>query len=55
MASEKKFSDGEIKKMIADNRKVVILFGAVYDLSKYIAIHPGGKKVINSNLGKDAT
>ena len=34
---------------------LVILFGGVYDLTQYIDKHPGGKKVIKSNIGKDAT
>lgn len=33
----------------------MILFGGVYDLSKFIDRHPGGKKVIDAQLGKDAT
>lgn len=41
--------------MIGDQRKIVVLFGAVYDLSAYIGQHPGGQLIINSNLGKDAT
>lgn len=38
-----------------EGKKVVILFGGVYDLSKFIERHPGGKKVIEAQLGKDAT
>jgi cytochrome b involved in lipid metabolism len=34
---------------------VVVLFGGIYDLTNYIGKHPGGKKVIEKQLGKDAT
>jgi len=38
--------EGDIKVMVGEGRKVVILFGAVYDLTGYYDRHPGGKKVI---------
>jgi len=41
--------------MVAQKRKALILFGAVYDLTKFYNAHPGGKKVIDTNLGIDAT
>ena len=41
--------------MIKNKKKVVIMFGAVYDLSSFINQHPGGISIINSHLGKDAT
>jgi cytochrome b involved in lipid metabolism len=45
----------DVKDMIEKEKKIVILFGGVYDLSKYIDAHPGGKEVINNNLGVDAS
>jgi cytochrome-b5 reductase len=55
MTSEANYSAKDIALLLKDQKKVVILFGGVYDLTKYIHKHPGGKDVINNNLGKDAT
>ena len=43
MNSEHEFSDEEIKKMVRKGNKIVILFGGVYDLSKFVYMHPGGE------------
>jgi len=55
MTSETQLSQKDISALLSEGKKIVILFGAVYDLSKYINKHPGGKDIINSYLGKDAT
>ena len=41
--------------MVKKGRKIVILFGGVYDLTEFADKHPGGEKVINENIGMDAT
>jgi len=41
--------------MVNKGQKTVILFGGVYDLTAFAAKHPGGEKVINENIGRDAT
>lgn len=33
----------------------VIINGMVYDVTEFIAIHPGGANIIISNAGKDVT
>ena len=40
---EKIITEQEVKAMIKDGKIIIILFGAVYDLSTYIENHPGGK------------
>ena len=34
---------------------VIILFDAVYDLTKFADGHPGGKEILMENAGMDAT
>lgn len=52
---EKVYSKAYVQSLLKEQKKIVILFGSVYDLTKYIKSHPGGQDIINSNLGKDAT
>ncbi|KAF7561714.1 hypothetical protein G7046_g2417 [Stylonectria norvegica] len=44
---------------IADSKKegkaLVAIAGVIHDVSSFIADHPGGKALINSSIGKDAT
>ena len=35
--------------------KWTIIDGNVYDITNYIAMHPGGKKKINLGVGKEST
>jgi cytochrome b involved in lipid metabolism len=44
--AEKEYSEDEIKRLVDGGRTVVVLFGAVYDLSSYLDIHPGGRKIL---------
>lgn len=55
MSQDKEWTAREIKKEVKEGKILVILFGGVYDLTQYIDKHPGGKKIIKSNIGKDAT
>jgi len=41
--------------MVGQGKKVVVLFGGVYDLTSFAALHPGGEAIINDNVGVDAT
>ena len=44
-----------MNNMISHGKVLVILFGAVYDMSDFMEVHPGGKDVIVEWKGKDAT
>ena len=55
MATEKNLTSEDISALLKKDKKIVILFGGVYDLTSYINKHPGGKDIINLHLGKDAT
>lgn len=46
MTSEGSITDKEMTVLIDSGRKVLVLFGGVYDLTNYIRKHPGGKAVI---------
>ena len=48
-------TEQNIKALISKKRAVLILFNSDYDLTDFYAKHPGGKKVIQLNIGKDAT
>ena len=51
---EKTFTMKEIEKHNNENDAWLVLFGNVYDVTKWIHIHPGGD-VIKYGIGKDAT
>jgi len=38
-----------------DDRQLIAIAGVVHDVSGFIADHPGGKALISSGIGKDAT
>ncbi len=50
----KKYSLSEVKKHNKLNDAWIALFGNVYNITKWIPIHPGGE-VIKYGIGKDAT
>ena len=41
--------------MAKGGKAVIILFNNVYDVTSFYSKHPGGKKVIQRNIGKDST
>jgi len=50
----KKYSINQIKKHNKINDAWIVLYGNVYNVTKWIPIHPGGE-VIKYGIGKDAT
>jgi len=47
--------DDFVEQSHKDGRKLVAIAGIVHDVSGFIADHPGGKALISSGVGKDAT
>ena len=45
----------DVKEMVKAGKAVIILFNSVYDVTSFYSKHPGGKKIIQRNLGKDST
>jgi len=54
-AGKKTFSAEEVKKHNKDTDCWVVLHNQVYDVTKFLNDHPGGKKAILLYAGKDAT
>ncbi|KAG2414938.1 hypothetical protein HFD88_006126 [Aspergillus terreus] len=52
---EKQYSKNEISQHTTDGDMWVIIDNAVYDLSSFQELHPGGKKVLLAVAGTDAT
>ena len=42
-------------KDIKERLQWTVIDGAVYDITNYISMHPGGKKNIIKGIGKDST
>jgi succinate dehydrogenase/fumarate reductase flavoprotein subunit len=51
----KGFTEAEVSKHSSDTDCWVILYGEVYDVTKFLTDHPGGKDAIMLFAGKDAT
>ncbi|PWW71604.1 hypothetical protein C7212DRAFT_338899 [Tuber magnatum] len=45
----------EYQEQARNGRALVLVAGVVHDVSSFINDHPGGKAMINSGIGKDAT
>ena len=52
---EASMSKTEFDKAIADGRKLVILDELVLDVGKFVDQHPGGRFVLNHNIGRDVS
>ncbi|ORX46285.1 acyl-CoA dehydrogenase NM domain-like protein [Hesseltinella vesiculosa] len=51
----KTFTVDEVAKHTSENDCWVIIHDKVYDITKFLADHPGGKKILLKNAGIDAT
>lgn len=49
------FTHEQVKQLTKEGRVIVMLFSWVYDLTDFYLMHPGGKKIIQKSIGKDAT
>lgn len=45
----------EYQEQARNGRALILVAGVVHDISSFINDHPGGKAMINSGIGKDAT
>ena len=52
---EAAMSKTEFEKAIANGRKLVLLDELVLDITKFIDQHPGGRFVLNHNIGRDVS
>lgn len=55
MAALKQYSWSEIRKHATKKSGWLVIEGKVYDITDYLASHPGGPQPILDWLGKDAT
>jgi cytochrome b involved in lipid metabolism len=53
--SQAKYTLADVKKHSTDTDCWAAVDGAVYDLTKWAALHPGGPAIIRSLCGRDAT
>lgn len=51
----KSFSFDDIKSHNKENDLYIVVDNGVYDLTGFINDHPGGKKILVRNAGKDAS
>ena len=55
MSRSKTIPTGEVEKLIAQGRPVVVHEGYALDLGEWIDKHPGGRLAILHMVGRDAT
>ena len=56
VAEKKSYTRDEVAAHSADGDCWVIISNKVYDVSKYMGVHPGGKDILLANAnGQDAT
>lgn len=55
VASQNSYSSNEVSKHNTPNDCWIIISNKVYDVAKFLDIHPGGADVIIPYCGKDAT
>ncbi|CAD6886769.1 unnamed protein product [Tilletia controversa] len=51
----KTFKADEVKKHQSEESVWVVVDGGVYDVTEFLEDHPGGKKILVQNGGKDAS
>ncbi len=44
-----------ITKRVSSGERLVVIDGIVHDVASFINNHPGGRKILNTRVGKDAT
>lgn len=52
---KKLYSKEEVSLHIKEDDCWIIIDNKVYDITKYISLHPGGDYILKKNAGKDAT
>lgn len=51
----REYTMNEVKEHNTDNDSWVVIHGRVYDVTKWMWLHPGMEEVLQQNAGKDAT
>ena len=51
----RQISKDEVKNHVSENDCWIIAYNKVYDVSKFMHIHPGSKNAIFKNAGKDVS
>ncbi|CAD5223550.1 unnamed protein product [Bursaphelenchus okinawaensis] len=51
----KSYTEEEVADMASPERILVIIYDLVYDLTKFVDVHPGGAEIIYEMNGLDAT
>ncbi|PWN88910.1 putative cytochrome b5 [Acaromyces ingoldii] len=51
----KTFEADEVKKHTSEQSAWVVVDGGVYDVTSFLDDHPGGKKILLRNCGKDSS
>ncbi|PWN35291.1 putative cytochrome b5 [Meira miltonrushii] len=51
----KTFEADEVKQHKSEESAWVVVDGGVYDVTEFLEDHPGGKKILLKNCGKDAS
>ena len=52
---DKQYSFEEVQKHKGDGSFWIIIYDKVYDVTKWLDIHPGGAEILMENSGTDAT
>ena len=55
MTSKNKFTEEDITKMIQNERCIIFVKKAVYDVTEFIEKHPGGSNALLNKIGEDCT